>query len=307
MLHDEKEPSAWKRLHVGAERGVNCEHMMQALVTNTFQRHWEWQEDRRVDLQPGLFRYITAFIASLDVMTAFDVASLALVSKILTLTGVPGHLTAALLAEMQDVRGSASFENCETEFRYSRCIRQGGVEAPVLWGCIANYVFWKAEEKWRAKGRGLSFGGQHDNEFSLRVMMWTDNYWLFSDSRERLVCKVNDIIEELLDLDMERKPESLWRTSTYKHEDKRTLRVGGRDKDWDLTFGEVFDLPGYRFHRDGKGFQGAERSMCKVLRSWWRDTYIYRSKTVPMTTKCKRVHSHVCSTVLNGSINWPYI
>ena len=41
MLHDEKEPFEWKRLHVGAERGVNCEHM-QALVTNKFQRYWEW-------------------------------------------------------------------------------------------------------------------------------------------------------------------------------------------------------------------------------------------------------------------------
>ena len=40
-----------RTLHVGAERGVNCEHM-QALVTNIFQRHWEWQEDRRTDLQP---------------------------------------------------------------------------------------------------------------------------------------------------------------------------------------------------------------------------------------------------------------
>ena len=61
---------------------------MQALVTNIFQRHWEWQEDRRVDLQPGRFRYNTAFMASLDVKTAFDVARPAVVSKILTLTGV---------------------------------------------------------------------------------------------------------------------------------------------------------------------------------------------------------------------------
>ena len=116
MLHDENEPSEWKLLHVGAERGVTCEHM-QVLVTNIFQRHWEWQEDRRVDLQLVRFRYNTAFMASLDVKTAFDVAGPAVVSKILTLTGVHGHLTAALMAAMQDVRGSASFENCETEFR----------------------------------------------------------------------------------------------------------------------------------------------------------------------------------------------
>ena len=44
----EKEPIEWWSLHVGAERGVICEHM-QALLTNILQRHWEWQEDRRTD------------------------------------------------------------------------------------------------------------------------------------------------------------------------------------------------------------------------------------------------------------------
>ena len=106
MLHDETEPSEWKNLHEGAERGINCEHM-QALVTNIFQRHWEWQEDRRVDLR---YRYNTAFMASLDVKTASDVAKPSVVSRMLILTGIHGHLTAALLAEMQDVRGSACFE-----------------------------------------------------------------------------------------------------------------------------------------------------------------------------------------------------
>ena len=37
-------------------------------------------------------------------------------------------------------------------------------------------------------------------------MMWADNYLLFSDNREKLICMVNDIIEEVLDLDMEPKP-----------------------------------------------------------------------------------------------------
>ena len=79
-------------------------------------------------------------------------------SKILSLTGTHGHVVAALLAEMQDVTGSARFENCETQFRYSKCIRQGGVEAPVLSGRVAKYVLWKAEERWKARGWGLSFG-----------------------------------------------------------------------------------------------------------------------------------------------------
>ena len=55
--------------------------------------------------------------------------------------------------------------------------------------------------------------------------MSVDNYWMFIDNREKLICMVNDIIEELLDLDMEPKPESLWRTSTHEHEDMSTLSV----------------------------------------------------------------------------------
>ena len=179
---------------------------------------------------------------SLGVKTAFDVAKPLVVSKILTRTGVHGHLTAALLAEIQDVRGSASFENCETDFRYSRCIRQRAVEALVLSKRIAKYVLWKAEEKWRAQGWLLSFGGQDDNEYTLRGMMWADNYGLFSDNREKLICMVNDIIEELLDLDMERNPESLWWTSTFQDENMRTLRVGVRDRALDLPLCEVFDV-----------------------------------------------------------------
>ena len=114
LLHEEKEPVEWKALHVGAERGVNSEHMQEAMLPNILQNHWEWQEDHPIHLQPALSRSNTAFMASLDVKTAFAVAKPSVVSKILTLTGVPGHLAAALLAEMQDVRGSACCENYET-------------------------------------------------------------------------------------------------------------------------------------------------------------------------------------------------
>ena len=81
-------------------------------------------------------------MASVDVKMAF------VVSMILSLTGVHGHLTAALLAEMQDVQGSACSENCETEIRYFRCIFQRIVEVFVLrelkWR-IAKNVLWEVE------------------------------------------------------------------------------------------------------------------------------------------------------------------
>ena len=66
--------------------------------------------------------------------------SLALVPSV---TGVHGHLVAGLLAEMKDVTGSAGFVNCEPTFRYSKCIQQGEVDAPVSWG-----------GKWMTRGWG---------------------------------------------------------------------------------------------------------------------------------------------------------
>ena len=137
LLHEEKEPIEWTSLHVGADRGVNCEHM-QALLTNLLQKHWQSHENRPKDWEPGKFRYKTMYMASLDVKTAFDVARPSVVSKILSLIGTHDHVVAALLAEMQNVKGSACFENCETEFRSSKSIRQGEVEAPVLWGRVEN-------------------------------------------------------------------------------------------------------------------------------------------------------------------------
>ena len=124
----------------GTQRGVHCVHM-QALLTNILQRHWKWQEDRWTDLQPGFYRYNTAFLASLDVKTVFDVAKPSVVSRILSLTGVHGHVVAALLAEMQDVQGLACFESCR------------GASARGAWrlqcrgGRVAKYVVWKAEKK----------------------------------------------------------------------------------------------------------------------------------------------------------------
>ena len=49
-------------------------------------------------------------------------------------------------------------------------------------------------------------------------------------TREWLKCMVNATIEELMILDMEPKPEFLWRPSTCTPEDGLTSEVGGGGK-----------------------------------------------------------------------------
>ena len=58
-------------------------------------------------------------------------------------------------------------------------------------------------------------------------MMWAENFQIFGDDRANLKSMVNDIIDEVMDVEVEPEPESLWWTSTHKAEDGGTVEVGG--------------------------------------------------------------------------------
>ena len=133
----------------------------------------------------------------------------------------------------------------------------------MLWGRVAKYVLWKAEEKWKANGWGLPFGGQHDNEYVLRGMMWADNYWLFCDNKERLTRMVNDIIEELLDLDMAQAGIAVVDKHAQRRRKNDTSSRGAETELGISPFVKSLKSWDTRYHRGGKGFHGAERTMCK--------------------------------------------
>ena len=86
--------------------------------------------------------------------------------------------------------------------------------APVLCGKVAKHAVWKAVRKWKAKGWRVMFDGEGYDEYRFSGMMWPENDWIFSDVKKKLTWMANDIIEELMNLDMEPKAESLWWKST---------------------------------------------------------------------------------------------
>ena len=94
------------------------------------------------------------------------------------------------------------------------------------------------------------------------------------------MCMVNDIIEELLGLDMESKPESLWWTSTYKDEDVATLKVESTKENQGLAFHGGLRCPGQSFPKRCESDATDGENAQERLGSWWRDGYIYRAKTV---------------------------
>ena len=121
---------------------------------------------------------------------------------------------------------------------------------------------------WKATGWEPSFGGENDNGYVFRGMMWADIYWLFCDKKRDEYAMSTTLSKSCWTRTWNRKQHSCGGTSTCEDEDMTTLRVGGRGKTWDLPFREVFDVLGYRFHCNAKGFQGAERTFCKGMASW---------------------------------------
>ena len=89
----------------------------------------------------------------------------------------------------------------------SRCMRQAVLRLP----CCGD--------EWRNTNYGMLSGNGRPRDARSRSEE-RDLWWISSDDTEKLTWMVNAMIEELLDLDMEPKPESMWWTSTYEDEDR---------------------------------------------------------------------------------------
>ena len=63
VFNNTKEPKGWRRLHVGAGRGVNCE-FFQVLVMMSLQKPWEWQQNRKEMVMHGAHKHTTVYLAT---------------------------------------------------------------------------------------------------------------------------------------------------------------------------------------------------------------------------------------------------
>ena len=121
MMLVEREPlsEAWWRLPVGGINNIRCQHL-QVMLTNLLQKHWEWQEKRepmketwecgatynvcgQFGHQNGLWR------CSAQARGWFDEKK----------QNMHGWLTSALLREMSELQGRATFEGVGTSIDVS--------------------------------------------------------------------------------------------------------------------------------------------------------------------------------------------
>lgn len=90
------------------------------------------------------------------------------------------------------MQGHAQIQGKEAEFMYSKCIREGSVEAAKLFTPMILDAISKTIKFWDDQAYGLEFNARR-----LLLLIWADNFWLFNTSRAQLRSMIKDLAQAL--------------------------------------------------------------------------------------------------------------
>ena len=159
-------------------------------------------------------------------------------------------ISAALHRDMKDLKEVTSFKSCDTDFKYSRGIRQERVEAPTLWmkltrfffGTLMKYGILKAWRKYGILGeREISSVRKETGRTSFCSISWRDNFWIMRERHTDL-----DRMVKELTLTWRRSPNHLWWFSACAVEDTPMV-IEEAGNFWVLSRSEEYDVSESRY------------------------------------------------------------
>ena len=92
-------------------------------------------------------------------------------------------------------------------------------------------------------------------------LMWPDNFWIMSHSKENFEQMLRDLIEESEKWDLAPKPASLWWTSVYDSEEKIDFSIDTKTRRHRFPHEERFKLHRRTMNRQGKTHDCLEERM----------------------------------------------
>ena len=189
-------------MHVGGIDGISC-LQLQVVMTHLLQKHWH--EERRKDVWHG-------------------------------------WIMAALLRDMANLEGKVTSESVEYSFPFTRCIRQGGMEAPRLWLQMPMGILWNVEEGWKKRMMGLHLETAPGGFRQICSCTSADNDWILSQSKENLEQMMRAVVDEVGRWDTEPKTTSMWWSSTHAEEVQENLVIDTATGQYKLPFVEKFKI-----------------------------------------------------------------
>ena len=103
-------------------------------------------------------------------------------------------------------------------------------------------IWANVEEEWMRRSSGTVLDLEEDGVHQICSLMWADNFWIMSHSKENLEQMQRELTEEADKWDLVPKPASLWWTSTYDSEEKVDMNLGTTSGCYSFTFEDKFKI-----------------------------------------------------------------
>ena len=153
----------------GFKAGLNCIDIVCVLRQVLFLAH-RWN--------------LPAFVAALDVATAFDSIDHGVMGDLLARAGVHAEHACCLLREVSGISASLSVPTAGSTSRFSwtRGGKQGGKETPDVWNVLVETAMEDLVRSWSSRHFGFDFG----DDQRLTHLVWADNIFLVAASADQL-------------------------------------------------------------------------------------------------------------------------
>ena len=143
------------------------------------------------------------------------------------------------------MEGQAAFENGESTFPFTSCIRQGSAEARRLWLKMAKQILWNVEPEWKRKQRDSTLKNAKEENIKSAALCWRTTGRIQSHSKTHLDQMMTDFIQEAERWDLELKPASLRWRSTFADEKMDDIEIRAKTRLHKLPFEKKFTILGH--------------------------------------------------------------
>ena len=278
-------------LTCGFEKAMQCSHVIDVLRQSLASCD-RWGGD--------------IYIASADLLTAFDMMQHDARARTIVKRGMHPSAVAAVLREYVGLQGRATMAGVGTSepFHLQKAGRQGGVDTPKELNIMVEISLHKCLETWSRKGWGFRPRGSTEGP-ALTHAVWADNVYLIAASLEDLQSMIEELSAELLWLGFDWKPTSLKLLAGAASHPRSSLTAPSRAESR-LPFAVVDEMEclGNLLSREGSTMSSINHRMAAGDRCFWKHHKALMDDSARLSDKLMGFYRAVPVSVLHGSETW---
>ena len=245
------------------------------------------------------------YLASLDVLQAFDHVTIKLALQSMEKLGFDPALIYALLCPMTENTCKATFEGTQNLdwIGWDRSIRTGGVDGPFIFKVVSVALWNDIVGTW--PGRDLGYVVESPVPMPTRSTishaLWADNLLLYARDERQLRTMVTELTLPLLQAGLNWKPSSLKLIPfgvNGSNDVVLDIQLPTQTHTYKLECVNTLDILGYRLDRYWTQHSDLQFNLDRARGAFFADIEYYRSHRIPIERRFQRYRLRIQSKLL---------